>query len=403
MKKKTGFAALMLCVAILGGCQSTGENLAAKEYKASEYVTLGEYTNLAVNQIEEKKELTADEQETAIQEALEGDATEQEITDRGAADGDYLAVTYTCTQNGEVVDETGDSEAEMQLGQYEYFDEAGEAQLIGTKAGDVRTITVSETEDEDTDGTEADETEKDDTEDGAYVYEVTVKRVYSYNVPELDDAYAKEQGYDSAEAMRTAVLEDALKTANDEYVSAAKDDLVQMVVEDSETSGYPQELYDQTKEQLDASYQEFFGMSLEDIYSDDEDAVKSAVEETLKQELVVEAVAEKAKLTVSQKELDEYKQSVVEQYGYEDISALENEYDDATLAESLLNEKVQDYLYSKAKITYVTEDEYYAAVDDADEEDTEDSSIVSGTESSADDMEELSEDIVDDLTEEPQE
>ena len=388
-KKKTGLAAVLIGAMILGGCGSTGENLAAKEYKASEYVTLGEYTGIAVNQIEEKKELTDDEKEEAIQEMLENDGTENEITDRGAEEGDYLSITYTCTQNGEVVDETGDSDVDMQLGQYEYFDEDGEKELIGTKAGDTRTITVSEE-----DGDSAD----------AYVYEVNVNRVYTYDVPELTDAYAKEQGYDSAEDMRKEVLDEALQSDNDEYVEAAKDDLVQTVVNNCEINGYPQDLYDQTKEQLETSYQELLGMSLSDAFANSEEDVKAVVEEMLKQELVVEAVAEKANLTVSKKDLDEYKASVVVQYGYDDVSALEEEFDDATLAESLLNEKVRDYLYSKAKVTYVTEDEYYAAADEDDETDSEivSDEVVSDDSDVVESEADLSSDIVDSLVEEPE-
>ena len=94
-------------------------------------------------------------------------------------EGDYLDISYTCTQNGEVVDETGDSDAAMQLGQYEYFDEDGEKQLLGTKAGDTRTIVVDGGEEEDPQ---------------SYTYEVTVKRVYTYDIPELTDDYAREQG-----------------------------------------------------------------------------------------------------------------------------------------------------------------------------------------------------------------
>lgn len=388
-KKKTGLAAVLIGAMILGGCGSTGENLAAKEYKASEYVTLGEYTGIVVNQIEEKKELTDDEKEEAIQETLENDGTENEITDRGAEEGDYLSITYTCTQNGEVVDETGDSDVDMQLGQYEYFDEDGEKELIGTKAGDTRTITVSEE-----DGDSAD----------AYVYEVNVNRVYTYDVPELTDAYAKEQGYDSAEDMRKEVLDEALQSDNDEYVEAAKDDLVQTVVNNCEINGYPQDLYDQTKEQLETSYQELLGMSLSDAFANSEEDVKAVVEEMLKQELVVEAVAEKANLTVSKKDLDEYKASVVVQYGYDDVSALEEEFDDATLAESLLNEKVRDYLYSKAKVTYVTEDEYYAAADEDDETDSEivSDEVVSDDSDVVESEADLSSDIVDSLVEEPE-
>ena len=145
-------------------------------------------------------------------------------------------------------------------------------------------------------------------------------------------------------------------------------------------------------------------MSLSDAFANSEEDVKAVVEEMLKQELVVEAVAEKANLTVSKKDLDEYKASVVVQYGYDDVSALEEEFDDATLAESLLNEKVRDYLYSKAKVTYVTEDEYYAAADEDDETDSEivSDEVVSDDSDVVESEADLSSDIVDSLVEEPE-
>ena len=382
MKKKTlVLAAAALTAVGLTACGSQSENLAAKDYKANDYVTLGTYTGLEVNQIGEKTSLTDEETESAVQDALEQDATEREITDRASEEGDYLDIAYTCTQNGEVVDETGDTDASMQLGQYEYFDEDGEKQLTGTKAGDTRTIVVNGGED--------------DSE--AYTYEVTVKRVYTYDVPELTDDYAKEQGYDSAEDMKTEIVKDTLESDNEEYVSSAKDDLLQNVVSNSMNDGYPQKLYDETLEQLDNSYQEFFGMTIQDAFDGDEESLKSMVEDTLLQELVVEAVAEKENIIVTKADLDTYKKEIVDQYDYEKVSDLEEEYTDATLAESLLNEKVRDFLYEKAKVTYVTEDEYYATVDTA-------SDVVTDSEVSEIDLssgvDELSEDIVDDLTDE---
>lgn len=382
MKKKTlVLAAAALTAVGLTACGSQSDNLAAKDYKANDYVTLGTYTGLEVNQIEEKTSLTDEETESAVQDALEQDATEREITDRASEEGDYLDIAYTCTQNGEVVDETGDTDASMQLGQYEYFDEDGEKQLTGTKAGDTRTIVVNGGED--------------DSE--SYTYEVTVKRVYTYDVPELTDDYAKEQGYDSAEDMKTEIVKDTLESDNEEYVSSAKDDLLQSVVSNSMNDGYPQKLYDETLEQLDTSYQEFFGMTIQDAFDGDEESLKSMVEDTLLQELVVEAVAEKENIIVTKADLDAYKKEIVDQYDYEKVSDLEEEYTDATLAESLLNEKVRDFLYEKAKVTYVTEDEYYATEDTA-------SDVVTDSEVSGIDLpsgvDELSEDIVDDLTDE---
>lgn len=382
MNKKTLILAAALAAVGLTACGSQGENLAAKDYKATDYVTLGTYTGLEVNQIEEKASLTDVETESVLQDALEQDATEREITDRASEEGDYLDIAYTCTQNGEVVDETGDTDASMQLGQYEYFDEDGEQQLTGTKAGDTRTIVVDGGEDSDSE---------------AYTYEVTVKRVYTYDVPELTDDYAKEQGYASAEEMKAEIVSDTLESDNEEYASSAKDDLLQSVVSNSMNDGYPQTLYDETLEQLDTSYQEFFGITIQDAFDGDEESLKAMVEDTLLQELVVEAVAEKENIVVTKADLDAYKKEIVEQYDYENVSDLENEYPDATLAESLLNEKVRDFLYEKAKITYVSEEEYYAAEDTGSE-------IVTDSEVSEidlpSDVDDLSEDIVDDLTDE---
>lgn len=376
MKKKLVLAAAALAAVSMTACGSQSENVAAKDYKASDYVTLGTYTGLEVQQVREKTGLTDEETQSAIDDALEQDATEREITDRVSEEGDYLDISYTCTQNGEVVDETGDSDAAMQLGQYEYFDEDGEKQLLGTKAGDTRTIVVDGGEEEDPQ---------------SYTYEVTVKRVYTYDIPELTDDYAREQGYDSAEDMKKDVAADALESTNEDYVSLAKDELLQDVVSNSTNDDYPQKLYDETLKQLDQSYQDFFGITVEDAFDGDEDSLRSMVEDTLLQELVVEAIAEKEHIVVTQDELDTYKQQAVDQYGYDDISSLEAEYSDDTMAESLLNEKVRDFLYEKAKVTYVSEDEYYAAedADAADQDDSMDS-----------DTEELSEDIVDEMTDE---
>lgn len=376
MKKKLVLAAAALAAVSMTACGSQSENVAAKDYKASDYVTLGTYTGLEVQQIREKTGLTDEETQSAIDDALEQDATEREITDRVSEEGDYLDISYTCTQNGEVVDETGDSDVAMQLGQYEYFDEDGEKQLLGTKAGDTRTIVVDGGEEEDPQ---------------SYTYEVTVKRVYTYDIPELTDDYAREQGYDSAEDMKKDVAADALESTNEDYVSSAKDELLQDVVSNSTNDGYPQKLYDETLKQLDQSYQDFFGITVEDAFDGDEDSLRSMVEDTLLQELVVDAIAEKEHIVVTQDELDTYKQQVVDQYGYDDISSLEAEYSDDTMAESLLNEKVRDFLYEKAKVTYVSEEEYYAA-EDADTADPDDSMDS--------DTEELSEDIVDEMTDE---
>lgn len=350
MYRKTKYLAAVLTLTVMmTGCQSGGENLAAKDYKALDYVELGDYTGLEVEQIQEKEQLTEEEKEEAIRSALDEYAEDQDVSGRGAEDGDYLSVTYSCYQNDELIDETGDEEIEIQLGSYTYFDEDGEAQLMGAMAGDDRTVSF---------------TESDGEEDYQYRYEINVIRVYQRVLPELSDELAKEQGYASAETMETEIYENTLESINSDYRYSAKEELVQLVVNNSVTDGYPQSLYDETYEQLNISYEDFFGVSMEDVFEGDEESLKSTVEDTLIQELVVEAIAEKENITVTKSELDEYKASIVAMYDYTDVSELEAEYDDTVMANSLLNEKVQDFLLSKANVTYVSEEEYYDSLYD---------------------------------------
>ena len=348
---KTLAAALTLSL-VMTGCQAGG-NVAKRDYKALDYVTLGEYKELEAEQIEEKKELTEEEKEAALEEVLSLYSEETEVTGRGAQNGDYVAMSYECYLDGELIDESGDEDMETQLGSYTFFDEEGEAQLMGCQPGDEKHINLIENDGEN---------------EYNYTYKVKISRIYDIIMPEANDELAQTEGYTSLQEMETALYQDALDTANQSYLADTKDQLLQSVVSTSEINGYPQSLYDKTYEQMNIAYQDFLGMSLEEMYADDEESLKAAVEEALVQELVVEALAEQENITVSKSELDEYKESIVALYDYADVKALEEEYTDEILVDSLLNEKVQDYLLSQAKITYVTEEEYYGYEERSDED-----------------------------------
>ncbi len=356
-KNVKGLALILTAALAMTGC-GTAKNLAATSYKASDYVELGEYTGLEVEQIQEITELTDEEKEEALNEVLSDSAEEQDVEGRTAQEGDTLSINYTCYQDGEVIDETDGDPVDMELGSYTYFDEEGEAQLLGTSVGDTRTIEIAEEDDEDS--------------SYSYTYEVTVERIYTTIIPELTDELAQEQGYDSREAMETAVYQNYMDELNEEYESYAKQDLLQQVMTNSTMDGYPQELYDETQTQIDAAYQEVFGVGIDELFEGDEETVTSIIENELESTLLVYAIAEKENMTVTEKELEEYKNQIVVDYEYGDVSELEAEYDDSTLARSLLTEKVQNFLLENASVTYVTEEDYYAYYDDEDyEEDYE--------------------------------
>ena len=346
MKNSKKYMALFLAgVVCLQGCGSE-KSLVDLSYKASDYVTLGEYTGLEVEQVEEKTALTDEEKQYADEEILNEYAEEKEITDRGAENGDYVSITYTLTEDGEVVDEaTEDDPVEFQLGNYEYFSEDQEEALLGAKAGEKKTVEFEE-------------------DSISYVYDIVVRKVYSLELPEFNDDFAKEQGYDSADAMKEAVYAEQLASTNEEYASNAEDELLTLVTDGATVEGYPQELYDSMLESLNEAYETYFGTTMEEMFEGDEESIESTVVDSVNQELIVEAIAEKEDIGVSQEELDEYKTELVSSMGYESTEALEADYDDQSLITNKLHEKVMEFLLSKANVTYISEEEYYASEDE---------------------------------------
>ena len=342
-----------LTISVLAGCSSGSATTYGK------YIKLGEYKGLKVNQI--KTEVTDDDVESEIEYALEENAEYTEV-DRGAQDGDQVNIDFTGTIDGEEFDNSSDTDYDLVIGS-EDFQPEFEEQLIGVKAGDTVTFTITLSEDYE------DEHAGEDAD-----FEVTVNSVQEINIPELTDEYCKEYtDYETVEDYRAGIKAELESYYEDDSDYTAGSDALSQVIEASEFSGYPQELYDQCKAEYDANNEamaEMFGLEVEDIAGTEED-IKEAVEEMVYSEMVVSEIAEKEKITVSDDEYTEYVNSVYAEYGYDSVEDYEADYTKDETLSSILYDKVIDFLLENAEITEVSEDEYYDA-EYEDESDMED-------------------------------
>ncbi len=130
----------------------------------------------------------------------------------------------------------------------------------------------------------------------------------------------------------------------------------------------PEDLMNYTVGSLTETYQEYarmYGMDfasfLQTYLQQDETTfnaqVKKAAEQTLKEELLLKAVAEKEGITISD---EEYAQGVADyavRYGYESSDALSQAFDEPTIRISLLMDKTFEYLESVTKIDLIIETE----------------------------------------------
>ena len=209
------------------------------------------------------------------------------------------------------------------------------------------------------------------------------------NVPELNDDYCKKYtDYDTVDEYRAGVRKELEEYYDETNTETAQNDLLSQILENSKVSGYPQDLYDKCKEEYDANNQilaDMFGTDVSDI-AGSEDDVKSAVEEMVYTEMLTTAIAKKENIAVSDDEYTDYVNSVYEDSGYTSAEEYEEDYTKDETVNTILYNKVMDFLMQNATVTEVSEDEYYEEDTEMDEEayDTEE---ITENETDAEDLE----------------
>ena len=131
---------------------------------------------------------------------------------------------------------------------------------------------------------------------------------------------------------------------------------------------YPQDLLDYVTGSLIGTYQQYaemYGMDfasflqtyLQMAESTFRQQVQTAAEQTLKEELLLKAVAEKENITVSDEEYEQGCVNYAAKYGYEAPEALKQAFDEPTIRISLLMDKTFEYLETVTNIELIIETE----------------------------------------------
>ena len=145
-------------------------------------------------------------------------------------------------------------------------------------------------------------------------------------------------------------------------------------MENSTFKGYPDDLYNTCKDlydQTNQAYAEMLGLDVSDFEGTEEET-KAAVESMVYEDMVITSIAEKEKLTVSDDEYQKYVEDNLDTYGMSSVEEFESTYSKDSVMEELLREKVQKLLLDNAKITEVSEEDYYQEYEGGEESSTED-------------------------------
>lgn len=319
-----------------------------KDVQVSDHIVLGDYSNIIIPKSE--VEYTDKDMEKDIQELLESHGTLETETDALIKDGDQVSIDYVGTVDGKEFEggNTKNAGTDLVIGSGTYVDDF-EEQLIGHGVGDKVTVEVTfpaDYKEESLAGKDA-------------VFEVEINGIY--NIPELTDAFVKENLSEYAmtadgykEYLKKSKYEDKLNTWLEDYlmdnttVSSYPEKYIKHLksiqkFEDQSYFEYMNQLYTSFGSTPPyASFEQYIGMSEKEY----DTGLEKKVQDPAKMALLFQMIYQKEGLKVTLDEFDKY----LGDKATEDYDTLIKSYGKGYIMQDLIHEKVLEYLKENSVI-----------------------------------------------------
>ena len=322
-----------------------------------DYVTLGEYQNLTVEEAP-KTEVTDEDVDDYIERQLINNYAPVEVTeDRAVQENDTVNIDYAGYLDGEAFDGGTAQDQDLLIGSGGFI-EGFEDGLIGHKKGETVTLNLTFPEDY---------SRNPDLAGQAVVFEVTINSI-SEPATLTDEWVAANTDYKSVEEFHSAQEEQLVREADNEYESQVKSDLFQIVMENSEIKDYPEEELNELKadiqDQMEQMYLSYYGMSLDEALETQgisQEEAEQSYDETarsyMSQYLLTQAILDAEEITLTEEEYQNALEEFAALSGFSDAEELESNYSDQNvLKRNVLWNVACDAIMSTATITETAED-----------------------------------------------
>ena len=324
----------------------------------SKYITLGKYKGVTVT-LTTSSEVTDTEVREYIDELVASYATEEDVTDRPAAMGDTVVIDYVGTIDGVAFDGGTSSDESLTLGVGGYID-GFEDGIVGMNVGETKTIDV----------TFPDSYHNSDLAGKAAQFAITLDSISVSVVPEYNDTFVRENFEDFDTMVQfEAEVKAMLQSYREEEILAEKQDGVFSVAVDNATLlAYPEGLVeDYMYQQINyiKSYAAMYGMDYSELVemvmgmeaAAYEAEVRASAEASVKQELVIAAIAKAENITPPEDALADAEAYYLSMYDAEDVTSMcdslgiSEDYFYNTINFSVLYTEVMDILTENATFT----------------------------------------------------
>lgn len=311
-------------------------------------VKLCDYSNIEISTT--KQEVT----DEAVQKEMENyisyfDAYEH-ITEGTVEDGQKVDITYKGTIDGEEFD-GGSGTYDLEIGSNTFID-GFESGLIGKSVGDTVTLNLKFPDDYD----------NKDVAGKDVQFEVTINYILGNKIEaELtDDFLSANADYKSVEELKNAVTEYLTSSYESEYETARENEVLDYLIKNCEIPKIPVTYIDKYKASMKSYYETYcdtYDMKFSDFLSNtmgvtedefDEQSEQAAIN-YMQSTIILEAIAKKENITLSDDEFNTYVENFATKNGYDSADSLlqtleENDETQEMKDEALYN-KVMDKLF----------------------------------------------------------
>lgn len=324
-----------------------------KDINVEDYVTLGEYLGLEIT-LEEPVVTDADVDEY-IGYVLQNNPVYLEITDRAVQEGDMVDIDYVGKLDGIAFEGGTGNTSSLVIGSGGFIP-GFEDGIIDMEIGDTKDI----------DATFPDPyLYNPDLSGKTAVFTVTLNGISVEQEAELTDEYVADfdiEGVTDVESYRTYLHNAMLEQLQSSYELEKSNLVVEAAFANAVFTDTPKEMVERLNNVITnsvASYAQMFGMSVADMVAANyggtaeeyEDTLYQQAEATAQQYIMLQAIALKEGITVSEQEVEDGLAQEAADYGYTVVEEYKSMVDIEAYREHLMTQKVIRFLSENAVVS----------------------------------------------------
>ena len=328
----------------------------------SKYVTIGEYKGLTLDR--SSITVTDEDVQAEIDYNLQENGTE--VSDGTVEEGDTVTINFTGTIDGKEFDGGSAEDYDVVIGEGGMID-GFEDGIIGMKKGETKELDL----------TFPDDYYEESVAGKAVVFTITLQK-FTRPAELTDEWVAANTDYKTVDEYRAGVKKELetneANTADYDLYSNAWSE----VLANSEIKEYPKEDVDQAVKaykELNENYVKEAGMEMSDFLEaqgmseeDYEDDCQQYAESKVEQNLIVQGIMDAEGLSLEDDDMQELKDELAAEYGYESIDELIADYGEQEVNESLALLRVERFIVDNATVNETSAADGDVANEDADPE-----------------------------------